>query len=65
MLHSKPETSLLCSTWVMVSLKTRKVAKIPDEMRRKLQDFAPNPPRCAAPASLNKLNKPKQTPSGI
>lgn len=46
------------STWVMVSLKTRKVAKIPDEMRRKLQDFAPNPPRDAFDKSEHRLKLP-------
>ena len=34
------------STWVMVNLQKRKVAKIPDEMRRKLARFAPDPVRC-------------------
>ena len=34
-----------CSTWVMVNLQTRKVAKIPDEMRQKLARFAPDPLR--------------------
>lgn len=33
------------STWVMVNLQKRKVAKIPDEMRQKLARFAPDPVR--------------------
>ena len=35
----------MSSTWVMVNLQKRKVAKIPDEMRQKLARFAPNPVR--------------------
>ncbi len=37
---------VFCSTWVMINLQTRKVAKIPEAMRQKLARFAPNPLRC-------------------
>ena len=35
-----------CSTWVMLNTSTRKVAKIPDKMRHKLDNLAPHPFRC-------------------
>ncbi|KAL3130707.1 hypothetical protein ABBQ38_000056 [Trebouxia sp. C0009 RCD-2024] len=46
------------STWVMVNLQKRKVAKIPDEMRQKLARFAPDPPRDAFDKSDHKLKLP-------
>ena len=33
------------STWVMVNVATRRLAKMPDEMRSKMPLLAPNPPR--------------------
>lgn len=37
------------STWVMVNTATRRLAKMPDEMRAKMPLLAPNPPRDAVP----------------
>ncbi|KAA6418468.1 MAG: acyl-ACP, partial [Trebouxia sp. A1-2] len=46
------------STWVMINLQTRKVAKIPEAMRQKLARFAPNPLRDAFDKSEHKLKLP-------
>lgn len=37
------------STWVMVNHKTKRLAKIPNKMRKKLEVFAPTPERNAVP----------------
>jgi len=39
------------STWIMLNLKTRKLAKYPDEMKEKMNFLAPKPPRDALPPS--------------
>ncbi len=36
---------MLCSTWVMLNTLTRRLAKMPDEMRSKMEYLAPHPPR--------------------
>ena len=36
---------LWCSTWVMLNTLTRRLAKMPDEMRAKMQYLAPHPSR--------------------
>lgn len=51
------------STWVMVNLQKRKVAKIPDEMRQKLARFAPDPVRCLF--SLSSTAMPAFAAAGI
>ncbi|DBA83590.1 hypothetical protein WJX77_005571 [Trebouxia sp. C0004] len=54
------------STWVMINLQTRKVAKIPEAMRQKLARFAPNPLRDAFDKSERKLKLPNlQLPAEI
>lgn len=37
--------AMLCSTWVMLNTLTRRLAKMPDEMRTKMEYLAPHPPR--------------------
>ena len=44
--RTQPCSVCFCSTWVMINLQTRKVAKIPEAMRQKLARFAPDPLRC-------------------
>ena len=39
------DLSQTCSTWIMLNLKTRKLAKYPDEMKEKMKFLAPKPPR--------------------
>ena len=34
------------STWVMLNTVTRRLAKMPDEMRLKMEYMAPHPHRC-------------------
>ena len=46
------------STWVMVNTKTRRLAKMPDEMRAKMEVLAPNPPRNSVPSSQARLKIP-------
>ena len=46
------------STWVMVNTKTRRLAKMPDEMRAKMDLLAPNPPRDSVPSSQARLKIP-------
>lgn len=46
------------STWVMINLQTRKVAKIPEAMRHKLARFAPEPLRDAFDRSEHKQKLP-------
>ena len=36
---------LLRSTWVMLNTLTRRLAKMPDEMRAKMEYLAPHPSR--------------------
>lgn len=46
------------STWVMVNTATRRLAKMPDEMRAKMPLLAPNPPRGAVPAACARRKLP-------
>ena len=46
------------STWVMVNTKTRRLAKMPDEMRAKMDLLSPNPPRDSVPSSQARLKIP-------
>jgi fatty acyl-ACP thioesterase A len=46
------------STWVMVNTKTRRLAKMPDEMRAKMDLLAPNPARDSVPSSQARLKIP-------
>ncbi len=34
------------STWVTINTNTRKLAKIPEQVRAKFLKFSPSPPRC-------------------
>lgn len=46
------------STWVMVNTETRKLSKIPEAMREKLEVFAPKPPRHPIPMHQTRLKLP-------
>ena len=47
-MQARPQSDECCcgtSTWVMVNTLTRKLAKMPDEMREKMEYLAPHPSR--------------------
>ena len=46
------------STWVMVNTKTRRLAKMPDEMKAEMDLLAPRPPRESVPGPQARLKIP-------
>ncbi|CAL5224469.1 g7161 [Coccomyxa viridis] len=48
---TQEEIGRATSTWVMLNTLTRRLAKMPDEMRSKMEYLAPHPPRDSLPAS--------------
>lgn len=46
------------STWVTINTETRKLAKLPEDVKRRFLRLAPSPPRSAIPANETRLKLP-------
>ena len=55
---SGAEIGRATSTWVMVDTRSRRLVKMPEPMRLKLESLSPTPPRLALPADQARLRIP-------
>jgi hypothetical protein len=52
-------SSISCSTWVTINAESRRLAKIPENVKQRFLQLAPSPPRCAIPTSDTRRKLPE------
>ena len=59
MVHARRDVPACCSTWVTINAETRKLAKIPADVKQKFLRLAPSPPRSAIPTRETRRKLPE------